>query len=52
MDYLDKAITSVEENLKDALKELEEIQDKEHKEKMENVCIKLREIVAELKAIK
>ncbi len=52
MDYLDKAISSIEDNLKDTLKEIEEIEDTEHKEEMGNVCAKLREVIAELKAMK
>lgn len=52
MDYITKAVESVEGNLANALHELEELKCEEHKESVEDIVGKLREVIAELKAMK
>ena len=51
MDYLDKALSSVNNNVEEALKELEEVNKNAQNEDLKHICEKLKEVIAQINGL-
>lgn len=48
MDYLDKVLSSVNYNVEEALKELEQVNKNAQNEELDSVCDKLKKIISQI----
>ena len=51
MDYLDKVLSSVNNNVEEALKELEEVNKVAQNEDLKHICEKLKDIISKINGL-